>query len=117
METEALAGEKTQGTTDDRQRTKTERGSGEIQTVIANEMEKVAEFVGRKASDQETDSSISEIGKQAAGWLDQSADYVRQFEYDRAEADIREYVKKSPGRSLLIAGGIGLVIGVIMRRR
>jgi ElaB/YqjD/DUF883 family membrane-anchored ribosome-binding protein len=62
-------------------------------------------------------TTISEIGKQAAEWLDQSADYVRHFEYERVDADFRDSVKKSPGRSLLIAGGIGLIIGAILQRR
>lgn len=117
METEVPAGKKHQGITDDRQRrTKMERG-GEIQSVIANEMKKVAELIGKKTSGQETDSTMSEIGKHTAGWLDQSADYVRQFEYDRLDADLRKYVKKNPGSSLLIAGGIGLIIGIVMQRR
>ena len=117
METETLAEEKNHGTAECRQRMRTSSGSDEIKAVIASEMEKVAELLGRKASEQDTDSAIGEFEKQAAEWLDQSAAYVRQFEYDQADADIREYVKKSPGRSLLIAGGIGLIIGAILQRR
>lgn len=117
MESETSADERTQGTQDEQHKTEMSHGSGEIQAVIANEMEKVSELIGRKTSDQEADSTINEFGKQAAEWLDQSADYVRQFEYDRADADFREHVKKNPGRSLLIAGGIGLVIGVILQRK
>jgi ElaB/YqjD/DUF883 family membrane-anchored ribosome-binding protein len=49
--------------------------------------------------------------------LDDFAEYVRQFDQKQVDTTVREYVKKSPGRSLLIAGGIGLIIGVALRRR
>jgi ElaB/YqjD/DUF883 family membrane-anchored ribosome-binding protein len=60
---------------------------------------------------------MAQYGKQASEWLNQSAEYVRQFDYERADARFREYVGQSPGRSLLIAGGVGLIIGAILRRR
>jgi ElaB/YqjD/DUF883 family membrane-anchored ribosome-binding protein len=49
--------------------------------------------------------------------LDQSAEYVRQFDYEQTDARVREYVRQSPGSSLVIAGAVGLIIGVILRRR
>jgi ElaB/YqjD/DUF883 family membrane-anchored ribosome-binding protein len=49
--------------------------------------------------------------------LDQSAEYVRQFNFEHADAKIREYVRQSPGRSLLLAGAAGMMIGAILRRR
>ena len=73
--------------------------------------------MGEKAAAQGAPSSIAQYGKQASEWLDQSAEYVRQFDYAREDAKVREYVKQSPGRSLLIAGAVGLVIGAIWRRR
>jgi ElaB/YqjD/DUF883 family membrane-anchored ribosome-binding protein len=60
---------------------------------------------------------MAQYGKQASEWLDQSADYVRQFDYVQADTRVREYVGKRPGLSLLIAGGVGLIIGAILRRR
>ena len=60
---------------------------------------------------------MAQYGKQASEWLDQSAEYVRQFDYEQTDARVREYVRQSPGRSLVIAGAVGLIIGVILRRR
>jgi ElaB/YqjD/DUF883 family membrane-anchored ribosome-binding protein len=92
-------------------------GFGNVRNSIADAIHKVAEVLGNKAADQDAQSGMAQYGKQASKWLDQSADYVRQFEYEQADASVREYVKQSPGRSLLIAGAVGLIIGGIWRRR
>ena len=57
------------------------------------------------------------INAEKSKWYRFDAD-VRQFDYyEQAEARVREYVRQSPGRSLLIAGAVGLIIGAILRRR
>ena len=80
-------------------------------------MHHVAEVLGEKVADQDAQCGIAHYGKQASEWLDQSAEYVRQFDYEQADARVREYVRQSPGRSLLLAGAVGLIIGAILRRR
>jgi ElaB/YqjD/DUF883 family membrane-anchored ribosome-binding protein len=84
---------------------------------IADTLHKVAEALAGKAANQDAPSGIAQYGKQASEWLDQSAEYVRQFDYKQADAKAREYVRQSPGRSLLIAGVAGLILGAIFRRR
>jgi ElaB/YqjD/DUF883 family membrane-anchored ribosome-binding protein len=84
---------------------------------IADKLHKVAEALAGKAANQDASSGITQYGKQASEWLDQSAEYVRQFDYKQADAKAREYVRQSPGRSLLIAGVAGLILGAILRRR
>ena len=84
---------------------------------IADKLHKAAESLAGKAAKQDTPSGIAQYGKQASEWLDQSAEYVRQFDYKEADAKAREYVRQSPGRSLLIAGVAGLILGAIFRRR
>ena len=92
-------------------------GFGNVKKSIADAIHKAAEALGKKAADQDAPSGMAQYGKQASEWLDQSAEYVRQFDYEQANARVRDYVKRSPGRSLLIAGAVGLVIGAILRRR
>ncbi len=92
-------------------------GFGNVKNVIADKLHNVAEALGKKAADQDAQSGIAQYGKQASEWLDQSAEYVRTFDYEKADAGVREYVRQRPGSSLLIAGGVGLVIGAILRRR
>jgi ElaB/YqjD/DUF883 family membrane-anchored ribosome-binding protein len=92
-------------------------GFENVKNTIADKLHNAAEAVGEKAADQDVQPGIAQYGKQASAWVDQSAEYVRQFDYEQADARMREYVRQSPGRSLLIAGAVGLVIGAILRRR
>ena len=92
-------------------------GFEHIKNCIADKLHDIAESLGEKAAGQEAQSGTAQFEKQASEWLDQSAEYARQFDYEQAEARVREYVGRNPGRSLLIAGGVGLIIGAILRRR
>lgn len=90
---------------------------GDIKTVIADKMHKVAVAVREKAADQDAQSAMAQFGTQASRVLDESADYIRKFDYEQADARVRAYVGQHPQRSLLIAGGVGLIIGAVFRRR
>jgi ElaB/YqjD/DUF883 family membrane-anchored ribosome-binding protein len=92
-------------------------GFENAKSYIADKLHDVAEALGEKAAHQDAQSGIAQYGKSASEWLDQSAVYVRQFDYEKAEAEVREYVAQRPGPSLLIAGAVGLIIGLILRRR
>jgi ElaB/YqjD/DUF883 family membrane-anchored ribosome-binding protein len=92
-------------------------GLENVKNIIADKVHNVAEALGEKAAHQDAQSGIAQYGKQASEWLDQSAEYVRHFDYEQADAKAREYVRQSPGRSLLIAGAVGLIIGAVLRRR
>jgi hypothetical protein len=88
-----------------------------IKKIIADNLHNAAEALGEKAADHDAQCGIAHYGKHVSEWLDQSAGYVRQFDYKQTDSKIREYVRQSPGRSLLIAGAVGLIIGAILRRR
>jgi ElaB/YqjD/DUF883 family membrane-anchored ribosome-binding protein len=92
-------------------------GFEKVKNIIADKLHSVAEGVGENGADQDQESRMAKYGKQASEWLDHSAEYVRKFDYKQTDASIREYVQQSPGRSLFIAGAVGLIIGVILRRR
>ena len=92
-------------------------GFENMKNIIADKMHNVAEALGEKVAYEDTQSGKAQYGKQASKWLDQSAEYVRQFDYKQADTRVREYVRQNPGRSLLIAGAVGLIIGAILRRR
>ncbi len=43
--------------------------------------------------------------------------YVKvRKDLDRVGADVSEYVRENPGKSLLMAAGVGFVIGLLLRR-
>jgi ElaB/YqjD/DUF883 family membrane-anchored ribosome-binding protein len=108
---------KTEETSAESQNSKKSTGFENVKDIIADKIHKAAEVLGEKATNPDAHYGMAQYGKQASEWLDQSADYVRQFDYAQAETSIREYVGKRPGRSLLIAGGVGLIIGAVLRRR
>jgi ElaB/YqjD/DUF883 family membrane-anchored ribosome-binding protein len=109
--------DKTEETSAESQNSKKSSGFENVKNIIADKLHNVAETLGEKARDQKAQSGMAQYGKQASEWLDQSADYVRQFDHNQANFRVREYVGKRPGRSLLIAGGVGLIIGAVLRRR
>jgi ElaB/YqjD/DUF883 family membrane-anchored ribosome-binding protein len=92
-------------------------GFGKVKDIIADKLHNAAEALGEKTTGRDAQSGIAHYGKRASEYLDQSAEYVQQFDYEQVDAGVREYVGQSPGRSLLIAGGVGLIIGAILRRR
>ena len=89
----------------------------EVKAIMADRIHQVAEVLGEKAAEQDARSGAAHYGKEASEWLDQSAEYVRQFDCQQADAKVREYVRQSPERSLLIAGAVGLIVGALWRRR
>jgi ElaB/YqjD/DUF883 family membrane-anchored ribosome-binding protein len=89
----------------------------DVKNIIADKLHNVAETLREEATNPDEQCGMAQCGKKASEWLDQSADFVREFDYMQANAGIREYVGQKPGRSLLIAGGVGLIIGVVLRRR
>jgi ElaB/YqjD/DUF883 family membrane-anchored ribosome-binding protein len=90
---------------------------GNVKTIIADKLHNFAEALGHKAADRDAESGVGKYGKQASEWLDQSAEYVRQFDYKQVDVKVRNYVREKPGRSLLISGVVGLIIGAMYRRR
>ncbi len=117
METNKWEVDKTAETAAELQGSGKSTGFENVKNVIADKLHSVAEGLGKHGADQDGESTIEKYRNQASEWLDQSAEYVRKFDYKEADAGIREYVKQSPGRSLFIAGAVGLIIGAILRRR
>lgn len=109
--------EKTAETSPDDQGRSKSCSCDELKKILADRIHKVAEALREKAAGQDAHSGAAHYRNEASEWLEQSAEYVRQFDYRQADARFREYVKQSPERSLLIAGAVGLVIGTVWRRR
>jgi ElaB/YqjD/DUF883 family membrane-anchored ribosome-binding protein len=97
------------------------RGSGSpafdrVKAVVADLLVEAADVIHQKSA-VTGNAELSNLGGRAANWLEHSADYVREMEAQRLKSDIEDKVRRNPGRSLIIAGVIGLVIGRVIRRR
>jgi ElaB/YqjD/DUF883 family membrane-anchored ribosome-binding protein len=95
----------------------TTTGFDNVKNSIAGTLHNAADALGAKAAEKDVQPGLAQLGKQASERLEQSADYIQQFDCKPADVKIREFIRQSPGRSLLIAGVVGLIIGAIVRRR
>ncbi|MGH9766493.1 MAG: hypothetical protein ACREAB_03585 [Blastocatellia bacterium] len=89
----------------------------QIRATVADKLQAAAQTLHQKADRSGQQTEASAFGHRAAGWLERSADYVNEMEPQRLKADIENQVRRNPGRSLLVAGIVGLALGGLLRRR
>ncbi|MGH9752005.1 MAG: hypothetical protein ACREA2_04420 [Blastocatellia bacterium] len=89
----------------------------QIRATTADKLQAAAQTLHEKADRSGQPSEISALEHRAADWLERSADYVSEMEPQRLKSDIEDRVRRNPGRSLLIAGIVGLALGGLLRRR
>ncbi len=94
-----------------------ESAFGQFRSSVARQLSTAAQTLHQKTARVDQPSELSKFGEQAAGWLERSAEYVNEMEPRRSKADLETQVRRNPGRSLLIAGLAGLVLGKLLRRR
>ncbi|HEY8459387.1 MAG TPA: hypothetical protein VIM99_03350 [Blastocatellia bacterium] len=89
----------------------------QIRTTAADKLQAAAQTLHQKADRSGQPTEISALEHRAADWLERSADYVSEIEPQRLRSDIESQVRRNPGRSLLIAGIVGMALGGLLRRR
>lgn len=96
-------------------------GSDRIQVRIADKLHRAAETLFGRTEDnqirQEAPNEAAKLKAQAGAWIHSSADYISQMEPEKVKADITEQMRRNPGKSLLVAGAAGLILGAIFRRK
>jgi ElaB/YqjD/DUF883 family membrane-anchored ribosome-binding protein len=88
-----------------------------IKASVSDSLRTAAGAIQDKADEAGEQSNWSRYGHEASRWLNASADYVRDMDFEMVKSDIKERVRRHPGRSLLIAAAAGLIIGSLFRRR
>jgi len=88
-----------------------------IQDRIASKLHQAADNLFGKTGENQAALGGTSFSSQASSWLHSSADYIEQIEPEKVKTDITEHVRRNPGRSLLVAGAAGLILGAIFRRR
>jgi ElaB/YqjD/DUF883 family membrane-anchored ribosome-binding protein len=86
-----------------------------IKDTVADKLHAVAGAIQQKAGQNPEVAGAGYAG-QAAGWLDDAAGYVREVDPQKIKSDLQKQVRSNPGRSLLIAGAAGLLLGILLRR-
>ena len=92
-------------------------GLDQLKHTVAQKLSNAADALHQQTARVERPSELSRFGEQAAGWLERSADYVNEMEPQRLKDDLAMQVRRNPGRSLLIVGAAGLILGKLLRRR
>jgi hypothetical protein len=87
-----------------------------VRFTVADLLSEAAETIHIKSAGAGS-SDIANLGDRAANWLEHSAGYVRDMDPQQLRSDIEDTIRRNPGRSLIIAGVIGLVLGSVLRRR
>ena len=87
-----------------------------MRTKLAAVLHRAAKALNDRLS-QLPDGRWEGLGVHASNWLDQSAEYVKQADIQQMKADVSNQIRRNPGRSLLIAGAVGLLVGALVRRR
>jgi ElaB/YqjD/DUF883 family membrane-anchored ribosome-binding protein len=85
-----------------------------IKSTIADKMESAADALRQNSGQARAGAGYV---NQASDWLGYAADYVRDIEPAQIKSDLQRQVRSNPGRTLLIAGAVGLGLGILLRRR
>jgi hypothetical protein len=88
-----------------------------VTSAVADQLHSAADALRKKVEASGASPTVTRYGRQASSMLDSSADYVRSIDLERVDRQIRDEVRRNPGRSLMIAGAIGLFAGVLIRGR
>jgi ElaB/YqjD/DUF883 family membrane-anchored ribosome-binding protein len=88
-----------------------------LKASVSDSLRTAAGAIQDKAKEAGEQSNLSHYGDQASRWLNASADYVRDMDFQAVKSDLEQQVRRNPGRSLLIAAAAGLIIGTMFRRR
>jgi hypothetical protein len=90
---------------------------GRIKARIAGKLRQAAGTLQGKAEGNQIPREAATFGAHASGWLHNTADYIEEMEPEKIKDDITEQVRRNPGKSLLVAGAVGLILGAIFRRK
>jgi ElaB/YqjD/DUF883 family membrane-anchored ribosome-binding protein len=62
------------------------------------------------------DGQVAQLSNRVAGGMDATADWLREADLDGLRASVEQQVKEHPGRTLLIAAGLGYLLGKAFRK-
>jgi hypothetical protein len=103
--------------------------AGQVKNNIADVLEAGAERLRGRGGQQLATSTaygegavttdggrVAELGQRVAGGLQSSADWLREADLDGLRQGVERQVRENPGRTLLIAVGLGYLLGKAFRR-
>ena len=96
----------------------------ELKATVADKLEAGAVKLRDRVSSAEmpgvpskTRARLEQASQKVAAGMENTADWVRTADAEKAREGIEHQVKTRPGRSLLVALGLGFLIGSVFRRK
>lgn len=96
--------------------------AAELRSTVADKLHSGADQVRERSASMEirgvspeARERIGRAGQRVAEGMDTTADWVRTADAQKVKAGIEEQIRTRPGRSLLIALGLGFVIGRLLK--
>lgn len=81
----------------------------------ADSLQSAASAIHEKADSLPGGETVKSVAHSAAEKLDSTAGYIREHDVQAMLSDVENMVRRNPGPSLLIAAGIGFLIGRAFR--
>ena len=98
-----------------------------LKATLADKLEAGAERIRQKSSrpgevvgenvSAETKGNLQNVGQKVASGMENTADWIRNADIAAMRSGIENQVRTNPGRTLLIALGVGYVLGRALRGR
>ena len=89
----------------------------QIKSTAVDNLNSVADSLRKRSAQVGEAEGLAGFEQKAADFLNRSADYLNDLNADKFKSDVKNQVHDHPGRTLLIAGAVGLMLGAILRRR
>ncbi|MGI8543446.1 MAG: hypothetical protein ACR2MD_08190 [Aridibacter sp.] len=101
---------------------KVHSGADTAKEVLSQKTDKVEDFVRRKTYEagdltQQTIEKANQLGHKTAEVINNSSDYVKNFDYDDAKQSVKQTIQQKPQIGLAVAGIFGFLVGLIWRRK
>jgi len=90
----------------------------QIKSTAIDNLNSAADALRKRSAKADREAEgLAGFEQKAADFLNRSADYLNDLNADKFKTDVKNQVHDHPGRTLLIAGAVGLMLGAILRRR
>jgi ElaB/YqjD/DUF883 family membrane-anchored ribosome-binding protein len=94
-------------------------GADKLRARGANSTDGDGQLAGATGSSSvaiQSDGRVTQVTNRVAGGMDATADWLRQADLDGLRTSVEQQVKEHPGRTLLIAVGVGYLLGKALRK-
>lgn len=93
-----------------------------LKATLADKLEAGAERLRHKSATadvseagQEAQGNVRRMGTKVASGMESTADWLRNTDMNSMKSNVEQQVRTNPGRSLLVALGVGYVLGRALR--